>query len=1114
MAKKWIVTALIALCLISVVIFTGCGKSGTETPATLSIEFEGVNDVEVAYDSVFNVLDGVKASGSDGVDYSDKTTYSTTSSAINKETNILDTKQVGVHAVRYEVVVNDTVARKFRYITVTGPTAVEGQMLINAEFADGTGGWDDPAVVYIADGASMTLSSEDGALKADVVAGTNSYTPRFGQMNVPFENGKTYEVSFDAKSSVEKMINLNAGELLSEAPYFVNFLATGQIEHRLITTEWARHSFKITMTQDNPRGGILFELGAVDGNAVNALMYFDNVSIEESTPDPDVTGPVLDGVQKEVSIQVDGSFKPLDGVTAADVTDGDVTNQIVYSIYKEGSDTALKKIDTSSPALYIIVYYVKDSLGNFTIERTKLNIVDQAFADTGLIINGDFAGADLTPWSSWWQDWGDVPNASVNLVNGAVEITADKGGDANWAIQFKQPAVNLTLGKTYLLRFDAKASVARDINAVFFSSVTNINYLEPSSIMLGTEFKTIELMFTMTNDSIAAELQFLLGNTANFAPGTVTIDNVALLEADDSGPDVTAPTFSGVREAVTITSGDNFDLLAGITALDLKDGDVTNNISYSISKDGTSVEQLDTSVTGVYTITYSVKDASDNTATDQTTLTIVDIAFKDTGKIVNGDFAAADLTPWTSWWQNWGDMPNVTVNLVDGAAEITTDKGGDANWAIQFSQSNVELVQGKTYKLTFDAKSSVARDINAVLYNADVNINFLESGSVMLGTDFKTVELMFTMTNNTNIASLQFLLGNTANFAAGTVTIDNVALLEVDEEAIVFNSNFDFLGWRTFSNFWEGTLSQVELSEQGTLKAKFMSINTSSDPNNNWQLQVIQDQYAIDGKTDNQGSIFFEAGKTYKATFDVRATKNGNVNLAIGNGLGGWVPYYTQSIAVTTEFQTISVEFTLDDGNMTYADAAQFKFEMGNLFSGEVTDQSFELDNVGIAVKNEDNSYSSTSLITNGTMTLPVGWNLYVDGQASASMAVSDGILLVSCVAIGSEPWHVHLYNGETSSLKPGRYRVVMGLTSTETRNVRFNVTVPTQGFRSLLEDPYHVDIELIEDTLLNFEMDFEVTESLDGIVKIELDLGNLNSDVPSVPFDLQIDKFNIFRIY
>lgn len=38
-------------------------------------------------------------------------------------------------------------------------------MLINPDFEQGTGGWTDPAVNYVADGAAMTITAENGALK-------------------------------------------------------------------------------------------------------------------------------------------------------------------------------------------------------------------------------------------------------------------------------------------------------------------------------------------------------------------------------------------------------------------------------------------------------------------------------------------------------------------------------------------------------------------------------------------------------------------------------------------------------------------------------------------------------------------------------------------------------------------------------------------------------------------------------------------------------------------------------------------------------------------------------------------------------------------------------------
>ncbi|MDY0346939.1 MAG: hypothetical protein RBQ70_04640, partial [Acholeplasma sp.] len=168
---------ILALSVLGVLILAGCQEE-----AKLSrITFAGTSDkMDIAYNSEFNVLAGVTATGDDGVDYTDQITYVTTATV--SSTHMLDTQAVGAVAIKYVVTVGEFVAEKWRYLTVLNPEQVEGQMLINPDFSAGTGGWTDPAVNYVADGAAMEITAEDGALKVDVVAGSNVYTPRFGQM--------------------------------------------------------------------------------------------------------------------------------------------------------------------------------------------------------------------------------------------------------------------------------------------------------------------------------------------------------------------------------------------------------------------------------------------------------------------------------------------------------------------------------------------------------------------------------------------------------------------------------------------------------------------------------------------------------------------------------------------------------------------------------------------------------------------------------------------------------------------------------------------------------------------------------------------------------------------
>ena len=520
---------ILALSVLGVLILAGC-----QDEAKLSrITFAGTSDkMDIAYNSEFNVLAGVTATGDDGVDYTNQITYVTTATV--SSTHMLDTQAVGAVAIKYVVTVGEFVAEKWRYLTVLNPEQVAGQMLINPDFSAGTGGWTDPAVNYVADGAAMEITAEDGALKVDVVAGSNVYTPRFGQMNVPFENGKTYEITFRAKSSVEKEINLQVGELLSGAPYFTDF-KPGLAISKVITTEWATYSYKFTMNQaeENHRGGILFELGKFAGVQVDATLWFDDITIEEATADPDTTAPAFSGLIENKTIRLNTTYDPMVGVTAFDIVDGDVSEDITLVI-KDGSQAVVTAIDTTVEGVYTLTYTVEDAAGNSAEFVVTLSIVSMQFSDTNLIVNGDFETAlgDPAEWTTWGQvGWGVEAVYTAAIVDGTFQVDITNAGDQpdGWSVQALQ-LVDLEEGVTYRAQFDLKASVARDVNFVI-TSQTNSEFARTNGLALTTEWQTFDVVFTATKSELDVKFEFDLGNTAAYAAGIVSIDNVKLQEA-------------------------------------------------------------------------------------------------------------------------------------------------------------------------------------------------------------------------------------------------------------------------------------------------------------------------------------------------------------------------------------------------------------------------------------------------------------------------------------------------------------------------------------------------------------------------------------------------------
>ena len=532
---------LVTLMLVAVFTLIACGEEEVpiDTPLT-AITFAGADNVTLDFEEEFNVLDGVTATGNNGVDYTDQITYSHVATTIITD-DVLDTTVTGNHIIKYEVEVEGILAQKFRTITVNDPAPIEGQMLLNPDFSQGTAGWDGSAV-YIADGAEMTLSTEefDGnpALKAEVVVGANVWTPRFGQMNVPFEQGKTYEVSFKAKSSVEKTINLQVGEILDAAPWWDDF-KEGLTVHKTITTEWATYSYKFTMNEDNQRGGLLFEMGTIGGEAINATLWFDDIAITETTPDVDETAPAFTGLVASRSVLVGNPFDPMTGVTAFDIVDGDVTEDIVVVI-ENGLGDVVTTVDTSAEDTFTITYTVVDAAGNEAEFVVTLEVVGMQFNETNLIANPSFeAELDATTpeWAVWAQDgyWAQpapVVVHGIDTTNGVYNVDITGGGDASWSVQlFQANYLTAEEGTTYRLSVTVSAEVARKMNVAVGYGDPWVEYARFNGVDVAETEATLEFLFTVTQPTHAVNLVFELGAQDGFADGTVTFSEVKLQEA-------------------------------------------------------------------------------------------------------------------------------------------------------------------------------------------------------------------------------------------------------------------------------------------------------------------------------------------------------------------------------------------------------------------------------------------------------------------------------------------------------------------------------------------------------------------------------------------------------
>ena len=506
-------------------ILVGCGGGSKKEPLT-DIEIKGIEDKTFVVETPFDVMEGVTATGNDGVDYTDKIVVSSVREITN---NKLNTNLPGTVVISYTIDLeeeHDLIVKKYRNITIEAKQKPEGEFLSNGDFSDGVNFWETYGGAGVVD-----ISVEEGALKAVVSAVGDVWEPRITQMGVPFKKDQAYKISFRAKALEQKTINIQLGEILADAPWFTDF-KPGQTEHFIITTEWAEYSFEFLHVQDNDRGGILFEMGTVAGDNTTTTVYLDDIVIEETTLSEDTVPPVITAQDVEVLVGAVVDLEAL--ISVHDARDGDIPFADLVIEIKNPSGEVKDAIDTEVIGEWTVKVTAKDSKNNEATKSFTVKVIEMTFSDENIIVNGDFSQplADPAEWGTYVPDWEPLGEVLFNVDNTAKEATLDvtKVGYELWHVQFFQNDVALEGGKTYMVKFDGKATVARDFALEIADAIDADNPVKflGQTVSLTTEMATYKYVFTVHQPVQMGKINFLLG-TGEAAKFTFT--NIGIYEA-------------------------------------------------------------------------------------------------------------------------------------------------------------------------------------------------------------------------------------------------------------------------------------------------------------------------------------------------------------------------------------------------------------------------------------------------------------------------------------------------------------------------------------------------------------------------------------------------------
>lgn len=227
--------------------------------------------------------------------------------------------------------------------------------------------------------------------------------------------------------------------------------------------------------------------------------------------------------------------------------------------------------------------------------------------------------------------------------------------------------------------------------------------------------------------------------------------------------DIFKPVFYGLFNT-TIEEGDAFDPMAGVTAEDNVDGDLTSEVKVN--------GEVNVNKPGTYIIEYEVEDSAGNFKSQLRQIT-VDYKFG-FGKTYNGDFSDG-LNKWSSWF---GEGGSGSVTVVEGVLQYKADSIGNQFWATQFNQTGIGLETGKTYEVTFKAKADIARKMQVKMEQGDNYADVTFDLTTEWDTYKFTIEMGEKDTNEN--AKLNFFIGKiVGEDPATTVYLDDITLSEV-----------------------------------------------------------------------------------------------------------------------------------------------------------------------------------------------------------------------------------------------------------------------------------------------------------------------------------------------
>jgi len=431
--------------------------------------------------------------------------------------------------------------------------------------------------------------------------------------------------------------------------------------------------------------------------------------------------------------------------------------------------------------------------------------------------------------------------ATADLTDNGLTVRTTEQGNADYSVQLVQSYIQMVQGETYKYTFDAWADEPRTIKtAVTLPNNSWKRSFGDVRVALDTRKKTYT--YTFTNEEVSdenARLEFQLGATDSTA--TVHIQNIKLEHVKNAGPvnkhpalpdgnliyngqfqegekrmgNWTVEAMDGAKvyatnekkvrqlKAEVPANCDSADkvivIQKGIKLTPLSENTVKLEAASTVPgkiqiKCGNAVNEIElTSSMEKYEINFIAPKDGKEVAFEMllgipgSVVTVDNVSLKENILVQNGNFDKKMISYEVYAHSDAVEEHEVDEGQADKFCAVTIDKTGNQDWMIQLMQRNIDLEEGKTYKLTFKAKCDIKRDIMMALQRDGLQDNdwtpYSGQPTFAVSNEWKTYEHEFTMAHPSDSkVILTFSMGavnQTPINRRHTVCFDDISLVEV-----------------------------------------------------------------------------------------------------------------------------------------------------------------------------------------------------------------------------------------------------------------------------------------------------------------------------------------------